>query len=90
MKTKYQQNLLAVALFGGLLLLAAGCASTKPVQQTETMLRQAGFKPVAASSERQIQHLQSLPADKLTVLKLKGKTFYVFPDPRTTRFMSAA
>ncbi len=28
-----------------------------------------------------MQHLKSLPADKLTVAKINGKTFYVFPDP---------
>jgi hypothetical protein len=65
----------------GLLVLAAGCASTRHTEQTEQMLIRAGFKPVAASSEKQVKHLQTLPADKLTVAKLKGKTFYVFPDP---------
>jgi hypothetical protein len=69
--------MLAIAwLFG-----AAGCASTRHAEQTEHLLAQAGFKQVAASSEKQVSHLKTLPADKLTVVKLKGKTFYVFPDP---------
>lgn len=63
------------------LLLAAGCASTRNTEQTETMLSQAGFRRVAASSETLVKHLQTLPVDKLTVVKLQGKTFYVFPDP---------
>ncbi|HWY30436.1 MAG TPA: hypothetical protein VNX46_06770 [Candidatus Acidoferrum sp.] len=62
-------------------MLAAGCASTRHSEQTERMLGEAGFKRVAASSEKLVKHLQTLPVDKLTVVKLKGKRFYVFPDP---------
>jgi hypothetical protein len=66
-------------------MLAAGCASARHTAQTEQMLADAGFKQVAASSEKQIAHLQTLPVDKLTVVKLKGKTIYVFPDPAHNR-----
>jgi hypothetical protein len=62
-------------------VLATGCASTRHVEQTEHLLIKAGFKRVVASSEKQIKHLQTLPVNKLTVVKLKGKTYYVFPDP---------
>jgi hypothetical protein len=62
-------------------MLAAGCVIARHAEQTEKMLSQAGFKQVAASSETLVKHLQTLPVDKLTVVKLKGKTFYVFPDP---------
>jgi hypothetical protein len=65
----------------GLLALAPGCASTRQAEQAEQMLAQAGFTPVAARSERQVKHLQTLPVDRLTVVKLNGKTIYVFPDP---------
>lgn len=64
-----------------LLIWVGGCASTKNTEHTEQMLSEAGFKPVAASSEKQLNHLKTLPVDKLTVVKLKGKTYYVFPDP---------
>jgi hypothetical protein len=66
---------------GVVVLLVAGCVSARHTEQTEQMLSEAGFKRVAASSEKQILHLQTLPVDQLTVVKLKGKTFYVFPDP---------
>ena len=62
----------------GLLALAMGCATTK---HTEQMLGDAGFKRVAAQTPKQVQHLKTLPADRLTVVKVNGKTFYVFPDP---------
>jgi hypothetical protein len=64
-----------------LLVWVAGCASTRHTERTEQLLSEAGFHQVAAASEKQITHLKTLPADKLTVVKLKGKTFYVFPDP---------
>ena len=74
--------LVAFKLMAVLVLLAlTGCASTSQVQQTEQMLTQAGFKTIAASSDKQVQHLQTLPVDKLTMVKLKDKTIYVFPDP---------
>lgn len=61
--------------------MLAGCVTAQRAEQTEQMLSQAGFRKVAASSETEIKHLQTLPVDKLTVVKLQGKTFYVFPDP---------
>jgi len=60
------------------LALSVGCAGT---QHTEQMLSEAGFKRIVASSPRQEQHLKTLPTDRLTVARLKGKTLYVFPDP---------
>jgi hypothetical protein len=65
-----------------LLALASGCATTK---NTEQMLVQAGFKIVPANTDKQAQHLKTLPADKLSVAKLNGKTYYVFPDPAHNR-----
>jgi hypothetical protein len=64
----------AVTLF----LCTVGCANTK---QTEQMLSDAGFKRVAATTTNQLQQLKAMPADKLTVAKLNGKKYYVFPDP---------
>ena len=61
-----------------LLALATGCATTK---NTEQALLEAGLKPVAATTEKQTLHLKSLQADKLSVVNVKGKMFFVFPDP---------
>ena len=65
-----------------LLALASGCATTK---HTEQMLVQAGFKIVPANTDKQAQHLKTLPVDKLSVAKLNSKTYYVFPDPAHNR-----
>ncbi|MDD5139302.1 MAG: hypothetical protein PHY43_03460 [Verrucomicrobiales bacterium] len=61
-----------------LLTLAASCATTK---HTEQMLSAAGFKMVVPNTPQQEQQIKTLPADKLTVAKRNGKTYYVFPDP---------
>ena len=60
------------------LLLAAGCATTR---HTEQLLTAAGFKTVVPHTPQQEQQIKTLPADKLTVAKRSGKTYYVFPDP---------
>jgi hypothetical protein len=61
----------------GLLLLVAGCATTK---HTETFLTAAGFKVVVATTPKQEQRLKALPPGKITTVQRNGKTYYVFPD----------
>ena len=61
-----------------LVLLVAGCASTR---NTEQMLTDAGFKRVLPQTPEQKRQLHALPADQLTVAHRNGKTYYVFPDP---------
>lgn len=56
-----------------------GCASSP--KHTEQMLSEAGFRKISATTDKQRQHLKSLPTDKLTVAKVNGKTVYVFADP---------
>jgi hypothetical protein len=63
-----------------LAMVLTGCA-TSPVQRTEKLLTQSGFKPVVASTAGQQQRLQSLPLDRVSVAKRQGKTYYVYPDP---------
>lgn len=60
-----------------LLALATGCASPK---QTENLLALAGFKPVAASTAKQQQLLKALPAEKVSPIQRKGKSYFIFPD----------
>jgi hypothetical protein len=71
-----------LALIGAVALAAVvgGCA-TSPVQRTEALLSQNGFKPVAASTAAQQQRMQSLPPDQISAVKRHGQTYYVYPDP---------
>lgn len=57
----------------------AGCATTKHTEQT---LTEAGFQRIAATNDQQAQHLLTLPPGKLTIARINGKAFYVFPDAK--------
>lgn len=60
-----------------LLALATGCAST---QTTNTdLFTTAGFKLVNADTPKKQELLKTLPAGQISVIKWKGKTFYVQP-----------
>ena len=60
-----------------ILTLVVGCAST---QSTENSLVAAGFKVITPSNATQTAKLKALPANKVTLVKKGGKTYYVFPD----------
>ncbi|MEJ0089349.1 MAG: hypothetical protein WDM80_06335 [Limisphaerales bacterium] len=70
-------NPLKLSAILGLLILAAGCTTTK---HTENFLTAAGFKLVAATTPQQEQRLKTLPPGKITTVQRNGKTYYVFPD----------
>ena len=58
----------------------AGCASTPPAPNPGPLLLAAGFKVVKASTDKQIQHLPTLPAGQVTVITQTGKSWWVYPD----------
>ena len=60
------------------LALAVGCASS--LQSKENMAAAAGFKAITPSKPSQVARLKTLPADKVTRVTHKGKTYYVLPD----------
>ena len=60
-----------------LMALLGGCASTETAHVD--MLTQAGFKLVNADTPKKQELLKSLPADHLSLVTFKGKTFYVQP-----------
>jgi hypothetical protein len=68
-------SLTAVAL---LTLLCAGSAVAS--SKTENLLLSAGFKAKIATTAKQKQELQTLPAGKVSPVTQKGQTFYIYPD----------
>jgi len=71
--------------------VAAGCASTPPAPNPEPLLLAAGFKTVTASTDKQIQHLPTLPAGQVTVITQTGKNWYVYPDlPKNQLYVGTA
>src|SRR5258707_13493942 len=78
-------NLRSVLRAIAALAIPIGCASTTitPIAappQKEVMLQQAGFKTHTVTTARQKQHLQGLPAGKVSIVMQNGKTFYAYPD----------
>jgi hypothetical protein len=68
-------NLAVVAL----LSLFGACATTAS-PRAENVLLSAGFKAKVATTAKQRQELQTLPEGKVSPVRQKGKTFYVYPD----------
>lgn len=69
---------LQIAAAIALLILVTGCATTQGTQTD--LLTSAGFKLVPADTAQKQELLRSLPAEQLSLIKWKGKTFYVRPD----------
>jgi PBP1b-binding outer membrane lipoprotein LpoB len=68
-------NLAVVAL----VTLFGGCATTAS-PGVENVLLSAGFKAKVATTAKQRQELQTLPEGKISAVRQKGKTFYIYPD----------
>ena len=68
------KGLAAIAL----LTLVVGCANN--LRSKENLAVAAGFKTITPSKPGQVARLKSLPADKVTRITHKGKTYYVLPD----------
>lgn len=62
-----------------LVVLCAGCSSMQ-TQNKENLLIAAGFQVIVPKTAAQQQKLQTLPADRVTLVQLRGRTYYVFPD----------
>ena len=77
---KLLSNAAKVAVVVASFAWLAGCASTPPVAQDESLLVAAGFKTVVASTDRQLQRLPTLPPGQVTVITQTGKNWWVYPD----------
>ena len=60
-----------------LMALAAGCTTTNT--STTDLLTAAGFKLLTADTPKKQELLATLPKDQLSLVKYRGKTFYVQP-----------
>ena len=80
-----KKTILFVALGMSVLGLITGCA-TNPgpnpkVQQKEALLTTCGFKAIPATTPQQVQQMQMLPPDRISVVNRGGVRYYVYPDP---------
>ena len=62
-----------------LVAFAVGCASNN-LEKKENLAVAAGFKVITPKNAQQQARLAQLPADRVTPVHYKGKTYYVLPD----------
>src|SRR6266480_3035740 len=54
-------------------------AGANTASQKETLLLQAGFKPKTVTTPKQQERVSALPEGKVSAVKYKGRTYYVYP-----------
>ena len=65
--------------------LMTACQSTTTSQsatgpsQKEALLAQSGFKVKTVTTQKQIQHVNQLPAGRVSAVKYNGKIYYAYP-----------
>src|SRR5204862_7875565 len=71
--------IIAIEVLG--LITACQTASTGAgtASQKETLLLQAGFKSKTVTTPKQQERVSALPEGKVSAVKYKGRTYYVYP-----------
>jgi len=77
------KKLLTLTGIGAALALLAACQTTTGtgdvMAQKEALLTQSGFRTITVTTPAQQQAVSRLTVGRVTAVKYKGKTFYVFP-----------
>ena len=75
-------TLTGIGSIGVVLALLAACqttGTTDVIAQKEALLTQSGFRTITVTTPAQQQAVANLTVGRVTAVKYKGKTFYVFP-----------
>jgi len=75
-------TLTGIGSIGVVLALLAACQTTGTtdiIAQKEALLTQSGFRTITVTTPAQQQAVANLTVGRVTAVKYKGKTFYVFP-----------
>ena len=71
--------------------LITACQTTSTgantVSQKETLLVQAGFKWKTVTTPKQQERVSALPEGKVSAVKFKGRTYYVYPTATKDRIL---
>ena len=77
------KKLLTLTGIGAVLALLVACQTTTGtgdvMAQKEALLTQSGFRTITVTTPAQQQAVAKLTVGRVTAVKYKGKTFYVFP-----------
>ena len=79
--------IIAIEVLG--LITACQTASTGAgtASQKETLLLQAGFKSKTVTTPKQQERVSALPEGKVSAVKYKGRTYYVYPTAAKDRIL---
>ena len=79
--------IIAIEILG----LITACQTTSTgggaASQKETLLLQAGFKPKTVTTPKQQERVSALPEGKVSAVKYKGRTYYVYPTATKDRIL---
>jgi len=79
--------IIAIEILG----LITACQTTSTgggaASQKETLLLQAGFKPKTVTTPKQQERISVLPEGKVSAVKYKGRTYYVYPTATKDRIL---
>jgi len=79
--------IIAIEVLG--LITACQTASTGAgtASQKETLLLEAGFKSKTVTTPKQQERVSALPEGKVSAVKYKGRTYYVYPTAAKDRIL---
>lgn len=85
------KRLLSFVIAIEVLGLITACQTTSTgagtASQKETLLLQAGFKPKTVTTPKQQERVSALPEGKVSAVKYKGGTYYVYPTAAKDRIL---
>jgi len=85
------KRLLSFVIAIEVLGLITACQTTSTgantASQKETLLGQAGFKWKTVTTPKQQERVSALPEGKVSAVKFKGRTYYVYPTATKDRIL---
>ena len=85
------RRLLSFVIAIEVLGLITACQTTSTgantASQKETLLGQAGFKWKTVTTPKQQERVSALPEGRVSAVKFKGRTYYVYPTATTDRIL---
>src|SRR6266446_8107469 len=80
---------IAIEVLGPITACQTTSTGANTASQKETLLVQAGFKWKTVTTPKQQERVSALPERKVSAVKYKGRTYYVYPTETKDRVLAA-
>ena len=91
LEEQFYEEITLICLAIEVLGLITACQTTSTdantASQKETLLGQAGFKWKTVTAPKQQERVSALPEGKVSAVKYKGRTYYVYPTAAKDRIL---